>query len=290
MEQTVTNMPRQEKKTLSSEALVSISDLLLPAEISHGLTTRNFGKRISYREECSSTQDLAAELARQGEPEGSMVITEAQTRGRGRKGRSWISTPGTGVCLSVILRPKLQASQIVQIPMVAGVAAVRAISAVTCLEPDIKWPNDILLNGKKVAGILTEMSCEKDQINYIILGIGINVNSRHSDLPKAIRDTATSLRIESGRNISRITMVQRYLIDLETAYYSYLANGFENIRQEWKSLSSTIGARVEILDGPEHLTGEVLDIDTDGFLLLKTDAGKIQRIVAGDVSLRNIVS
>jgi BirA family biotin operon repressor/biotin-[acetyl-CoA-carboxylase] ligase len=290
MKQAVTNMPRQEKKTLSSEALVSRSDLLLPAEISHGLTTRNFGKRITYREECSSTQDLAAELACRGEPEGSIFITETQTRGRGRKGRIWISTPSAGVYLSVILRPKLQASQIVQIPMVAGVAAARAINTVTCLEPDIKWPNDILLNSKKVAGILTDMSCEKNQINYIILGIGINVNSLYSDLPETIRDTATSLRIESGRNISRIALVQRYLVELEIAYYGYLKSGFESIRKEWKNFSSTIGTRVEIVDGLESVTGEVLDIDTDGFLLLKTDAGKTQRIVAGDVSLRRLVA
>jgi BirA family biotin operon repressor/biotin-[acetyl-CoA-carboxylase] ligase len=290
MNKSVIEILRQEKKMLSSEGLVSSSDLMLPEEISQGLTTRSFGKRITYREECTSTQDLATELARAEEPEGSMVITEAQTRGRGRNGRIWISTPGAGVYLSVILRPKLQAFQIVQIPMVAGVAAARTISAVTCLEPDIKWPNDILLHGKKVAGTLTEMSCEKDRINYIILGIGINVNSLNYDLPEPVRDIATSLRIESGRSVSRIALVQRYLIDLETAYYSYLANGFENIRQEWKCLSSTIGARVEIVDGLERLTGEVLDIDTDGFLLLKTDAGKIQRIVAGDVSLRNIVA
>ena len=263
--------------------LVSSPDLLLPEEIRRVLATRSFGKRIICRDECTSTQDIAAELARGGEPEGLVVIADTQTRGRGRKGRSWISTPGAGICLSIILRPGLKPSQIAQIPLVAGVAAARAIRAVTGLKPDIKWPNDILVGGKKVAGILTEMSCELDHINHVILGIGINVNTLKSDLPESIRDIATSLCAECGHNISRVALVQRFLNELESLYRSYQADGFVSIRQEWKSLSNTIGSQVEITDGGKRLTGEVLDIDGDGFLLLKTDAGSIERIVAGDV-------
>jgi BirA family biotin operon repressor/biotin-[acetyl-CoA-carboxylase] ligase len=271
-------------------SLVSCPDLLLPEEISRGLAAQTFGKRIIYRDECASTQDMAAELARGGEPEGLVVIAETQTRGRGRKGRSWISTPGAGICLSVILRPGLKPSQIVQIPLVAGVAAARAIRAVTGLKPDIKWPNDILVGGKKVAGILTEMSCEIDRINHVILGIGINVNTLESDLPEPVRVVATSLQSECGRKISRVALVQRFLTELEAIYRRYLAGGFESIRQEWKSLSKTIGSQVEITDGGEHLTGEALDIDADGFLLLKTDADSTERIVTGDVSLRKLAA
>ncbi len=269
-------------------SLVSCPDLLLPEEISRGLAAQTFGKRIIYRNECASTQDMAAELARGGEPEGLVVVAETQTQGRGRKGRSWISTPGAGVCLSIILKPGLKPSQIVQIPLVAGVAAARAISAETGLKPDIKWPNDILIGGKKVAGILTEMSCEVDRINHVILGIGINVNTRESDFPEPVRAVATSLCAECGRNVSRVILVQRFLTELEAVYRRYLAGGFESIRQEWKSLSNTIGSQVEVTDGCERLTGEALDIDADGFLLLKTDAGSTERIVAGDVSLRRL--
>ena len=268
--------------------LVSCPDLLLPEEIRRGLAAQSFGKRIIYRDECASTQDIAAELARGGEPEGLVVIAEAQTQGRGRKGRGWISTPGAGVCLSVILKPGLKPSQIVQIPLVAGLAAARAIRAESGLKPDIKWPNDILIGSKKVAGILTEMSCELDRINHIILGIGINVNTRKSDLPEPVRAVATSLCAECGHKISRVALVQRFLTELEVVYGRYLAGGFESIRQEWKSLSRTIGSQVEITDGGKPLTGKALDIDSDGFLLLKTDDGHTERIVAGDVSLRKL--
>jgi len=178
----------------------------------------------------------------------------------------------------------------VQIPLVAGVAAARAIRAETGLKPDIKWPNDILVGGKKVAGILTEMSCELDCINHVILGIGINVNTRESDLPEPVRDITTSLCTECGRKISRVALVQRFLTELEAVYRRYLTGGFESIRQEWKSFSSTIGSQVEVTDGCERLTGEALDIDADGFLLLKTDAGSTERIVAGDVSLRKLAA
>ena len=271
-------------------SLVSCPDLLLPEEIRRGLAAQSFVKRIICRDECASTQDMAAELARGGEPEGLVVIAETQTQGRGRKSRSWISTPGAGVCLSIILRPGLKPAQIAQIPLVAGVAAARAIRTVTGLKPDIKWPNDLLVGGKKVAGILTEMSCELDCINHVILGIGINVNTLKSNLPEPIRDIATSLQSECGRDISRVALVQRFLTEFEAVYRRYLANGFESIRQEWKSLSNTIGSQVEITDGGERLTGEALDIDGDGFLLLKTDAGSIERIVVGDVSLRKLAS
>ena len=271
-------------------SLVSCPDLLLPEEIGRGLAARSFGKRIVYREECASTQDMAAELARAGEPEGLVVIAETQTQGRGRKGRGWVSPPGAGIYLSVILKPGLKPSQIIQIPLVAGVAAARAIRAESGLAPDIKWPNDILIGGKKVAGILTEMSCELDRVNHVILGIGINVNTRKSDLPEPVRDSATSLCAECGRNLSRVALVQRFLTELEAVYGSYLADGFESIRQEWKSFSSTIGSQVEITDGAESLTGEALDIDADGFLLLKTASGRTERIVAGDVSLRKLAS
>lgn len=270
-------------------SLVSCPDLLLPEEIGRGLAARNFGKRIIYREECASTQDMAAELARAGEPEGLVVVAETQTQGRGRKGRSWISTPGAGVYLSVILKPALKPSRIVQIPLVAGVAAARAIRAESGLMPDIKWPNDILIGGKKAAGILTEMSCELDRINHVILGIGINVNTRESDFSEPLRAIATSLYAECGRKISRVALVQRFLSEFEAVYGRYLAGGFESIRQEWKSLSSTIGSQVEITDGGERLTGKVLDIDPDGFLLLKTNSGRTERIVAGDVSLRKLI-
>ena len=165
-------------------SFVKSPDLVIPQEIALGLKTSIIGRRILYREEVTSTQDEAGEAARRGAEEGVVVISERQTRGRGRKGRSWASPPREGVYFSAVLRPNLRPSQIIQIPLIAGVAVCKAIRRVTPLEPRIKWPNDITIGGKKVAGILAEMSCDIDRVDHIVLGIGVNVNTQCSLLPE----------------------------------------------------------------------------------------------------------
>ena len=169
-------------------SLVSAPDLLLPEEIEPELHTKSFGKQIIFYHELTSTQDAARELARQGVEEGTVVIAETQSHGKGRKGREWSSVPGQGIQISVILRPKLRPSQSIQIPLVAGVAVAQAIIEVTSLKPRIKWPNDLMIGRKKVGGILTEMNAEIDRIDYVVLGIGLNVNTPQSQFPKEIRD------------------------------------------------------------------------------------------------------
>jgi BirA family biotin operon repressor/biotin-[acetyl-CoA-carboxylase] ligase len=268
-------------------SLVSVPDLLLPEEIEPGLRTKIFGKQIIFYHELSSTQSAAKELGRRGAEEGTVVISETQTQGKGRKGREWFSTPGQGIQISVILRPRLKPAQSIQIPLVAGVAVAQAIAEVTPLKPRIKWPNDIIVGRKKVGGILTEMSAEIDRIDYVVLGIGLNVNTPQTLFPKEIGEIATSLAEELGGPVSRVRLLQSFLREFEGLYREFAISGFQTIRERWKAMSNTIGAWVELsdMDGAK-MKGKILDIDADGALLLQKRNGSIERILAGDVSLR----
>ena len=266
-------------------SFVKSPDLVIPAEIALGLHTSIMGRRILYREEVTSTQDEAGEAARRGAEEGVIVISERQTKGRGRKGRLWASPPREGVYFSTILRPNLRPSQIIQIPLIAGVAVCKAIRRVTPLEPRIKWPNDITIGGKKVGGILAEMSCDIDRVDHIVLGIGVNVNTQCSLLPEPTRGIATSLAERCGEYVSRVRLVQCLLAEFDALYRTFLVSGFDTLREEWKALDSTVGSWVKVSDGNEEMKGKALDIDGEGFLLVRKENGDVKRIISGDVSL-----
>jgi BirA family biotin operon repressor/biotin-[acetyl-CoA-carboxylase] ligase len=266
-------------------SFVKSPDLVIPAEIALGLNTSIMGRRILYREEVTSTQDEAGEAARRGAEEGVVVISERQTRGRGRKGRLWASPPREGVYFSTILRPNLRPTQIIQIPLIAGVAVCKAIRRVTPLEPRIKWPNDITIGGKKVAGILAEMSCDIDRVNHIVLGIGVNVNTQCSLLPEPTRGIATSLAEKCGEYVSRVRLVQCLLAEFDALYTTFLASGFDTLREEWKALDNTVGSWVKVSGAEEEMKGKALDIDGEGFLLVRKENGDVKRIISGDVSL-----
>lgn len=263
-------------------SLVSAPDSLLPEEIKAGLRTSLLGRQIAYHREVASTQDTAKALAAQGAREGTVVIAETQTGGRGRMGRIWTSPPG-GIYLSIILRPDIKPSEALRFPLIAGVAAAQAIEQITELKPQLKWPNDVIVAGKKAGGILTEMSAEIDRINYIVIGIGINVNTRRAHFPEEIAGIATSLREECGKEVSRVKLVQEILAQLESLYQDFQLSGFEPIRVRWKALSNTIGARVSISSGGKEVKGEAIDIDGDGALILRKTNGVLERVIAGDV-------
>jgi BirA family transcriptional regulator, biotin operon repressor / biotin---[acetyl-CoA-carboxylase] ligase len=267
--------------------LIEITDLMLPHEISNGLETRVIGKKILHYNEVTSTQDMAAELAKNGIVEGTVVIAETQTNGRGRKGREWISPSEGGVYISIILRPNLTPLQTIQMPLIAGVALQKAIRKVTHVDPRIKWPNDIIVGGKKVAGILTEMNCEIDLVNYIILGIGVNVNTPKSIMIKVPGGIADSLAGECGEHISKVKLVQYFLNEFENIYSEFRANGFRSIREEWKTSNNTIGSWVKINDSDdkEGIEGIAFDIDEDGFLLVRKKNGDLIKVVSGEVLL-----
>jgi BirA family biotin operon repressor/biotin-[acetyl-CoA-carboxylase] ligase len=266
-------------------SFIKSPDLVIPAEIALGLHTSIMGRRILYREEVTSTQDEAGEAARRGAEEGVVVISERQTKGRGRKGRLWASPPREGVYFSTILRPNLRPTQIIQIPLIAGVAVCKAIRRVTPLEPRIKWPNDITVGGKKVGGILAEMSCDIDRVDHIVVGIGVNVNTECSLLPEPTRDIATSLAERCGEYISRVRLVQILLTEFDALYSKFLISGFATLREEWKALDSTVGSWVKGSDVEEEIKGKALDIDGEGFLLVRKENGDVKRIISGDVSL-----
>ena len=260
--------------------LISSPDRLFPEEIKEGLKTRTLGLNIIYYEKISSTQLVAGELAAAGVDEGTIIVAESQTGGRGRIGRSWASPPG-GIYLSIILRPAIKPSEALRFPLIAGVAVAQAIKQLTGLKPCLKWPNDIIIEGRKVGGILTEMSSEMDRINYIIIGIGINANTE--SFPDGIRGIATSLRAECGKEVSRVKLVQGILTQLESLYQVFQVSGFETIREKWKAHSNTIGSWVSVRGERDQVEGEAIDIDEDGALILRKANGTLERIIAGDV-------
>ncbi len=259
-------------------------DLLLPNEIREGLETRVFGKRdIIYFTETDSTNTRAKDLAVRGAPEGTLVISERQTKGRGRKGRSWFSPSQGGIYISLILKPSISPSEAPKITLLTAVVVAEALRSLTGLSAIIKWPNDILIDGKKVAGILTEMSTEMDTIDHIVVGLGLNVNT--PDFPDDIREKATSLFIETGKHFPRVRFIQEYLKWYEEYYEIFKRTGFEPIIKRWKELTNIIGKRITVEMISKKYSGEVQDIDKDGVLILKDNTGKSHRIIFGDVTL-----
>ena len=266
-------------------ALRHIPDKLLPAEIQTGLHTAVLGKMIHYYHEVESTNNEAKRAAAGGVPEGCIVVAESQSGGRGRVARGWFSPAEKGIWLSVVLRPPFLPHHAPKCTLMAAVAVTRAIRQVANLSCGIKWPNDILLNGKKLVGILTEMSAEMDAINYVVIGLGINVNIAHDDFPEELRSSATSLLVAGGQPVKRADLVCAVLQEMETLYDHTIHNGFAAILNEWRELSVTLGQVVNVVAPDEQYTGTAVDIDDEGALLVNTPAG-LRRVIAGDVSIR----
>ncbi len=265
--------------------IVSIPEKISPNEIALGLKTAILGQHIHYEETVESTQKIALRLSLEGVPEGTAVISEEQTGGRGRLGRQFYSPKYTGVWMSIILRPTLPPQKAPQLTLITAVAVVQAIEEVTGLNPQIKWPNDILIDGKKVTGILTEMQAESDRIDSVIIGIGLNVNQEKEDYPEELRSIATSLFIESGKKINRAELTRELLLKLEKLYLLYLEEGFYPIKLLWESYAVSIGKTItaRMLNG--SLRGKAMGITDDGVLLMEDEAGKIHQIYSADIEL-----
>lgn len=260
-------------------------DFLLPEEIRYGLETEVFGKKeIFYFKEIDSTNEKAKSLAAEGAPEGTLVVAESQTKGKGRRGRRWFSPPGEGVYLSLILKPSIAPQEAPKITLMTAVVVAEALlSLVPSLNVKIKWPNDILVDGKKMAGILTEISTEMDVVDFIVVGLGVNVNM--DSFPKEIKGQVSSILMSTGSPISRSAVVRACLQYFEKYYGIFKKNGFEPIMLRWRGLSDIIGQKVMVDVMGEKHAGEVIDVDEGGILILKDDQGKIQRIFSGDVLL-----
>ncbi len=276
---------RIETSTRKGYRLEERRDLLLPQEIQEGLGARIFGKKqLVCLKETDSTNMQAKILAAAHAPEGTLVTAEAQTLGRGRKQRDWFAPAGDGIYASLILRPVIAPDQASCITLTTAVSVAEALISITGLAVQIKWPNDILIHGKKAVGILTEISTEMDSIDYVIVGLGINVNTAKDTFPAELRGKATSIFIETGRRFSRTEILRACLEHFERDYRLLQETGFDAILNRWKALSNLIGKHITIQTIKNKYTGHVTDIDSDGALLLKDSQGTIHRIVSGDLS------
>jgi BirA family biotin operon repressor/biotin-[acetyl-CoA-carboxylase] ligase len=263
--------------------ITTLPDILRQGDIRTGLKTRVIGKAIHLLPEVASTNTLAMELAANGTPEGTVVIAEMQTNGRGRLGRTWISPKGN-LYLSVVLRPNIPMHKAPLVTLMGAVAVATAIRKTCGLEAGIKWPNDILVSGKKVSGLLTEMSAEQDRIRHIVLGIGIDVNMEMGELPPEVRSFTTTLSTEANVKINRTVLLQQLLRDLEVWYQNFLKHDVD-ILEEWNKLNMTIGKRVAVSGTGESLAGLAQGIDNEGRLIVRLDDGAIRTVAAGDVTI-----
>ncbi len=247
--------------------------------------TRAIGRDIRVFSETTSTNDIVEKLARDGVTEGITVFAESQTKGRGRLGRTWVSPAGRGLWFSILLRPPLRPTQATQLTVISAVAVARAIEKETGLEPEIKWPNDIMFGPRKAAGILLELGAELDRIRYVVLGIGIDVNLTAEELPPELSETATSLRLQAGRPLDRAALATAVLRELDHLYWRLKSGDFPEISDEWMRRCTTLGRRVVIRVGDRVIHGQAEALDEEGALLIRTEHGRLERIIGGDVTL-----
>ncbi|MBI4308896.1 MAG: biotin--[acetyl-CoA-carboxylase] ligase [Candidatus Omnitrophica bacterium] len=260
--------------------LEAVPDKLLPHEIQFGLKTKIMGRHIVAFETAGSTMDEAFRLGMDGAPEGTVVCAEAQTKGRGRLGRAWASPKAKGVYCSLILRPQFSPAQMAQLTLMAAVALAEAIEKVSTVKARIKWPNDVLTGGRKLAGILTELRAEMDQVKFLVIGIGLNVNAAAGHLVPE----ATSLKMETGTSFDRVAVLQEILRSLEFWYGTLNHGGFKPVIEAWKRYSITLSKRVRVSDPGGTVEGVAFDLDSDGGLLIRQDSGAVIKKMAGDVS------
>lgn len=266
--------------------LVSAPDVMNEAEIKSLLHTEWAGQELFCFDEIDSTNTKAKELAEQGYPSGTLVVADRQIAGRGRRGRSWDSPAGIGIFMTLLLKPDINPNNASMLTLVTALATAQAISDVTGAGAKIKWPNDIVINGKKVCGILTEMSAQFDYINHIVIGIGINVHNE--SFPEEIRETASSLLLESGKRIHRADLIARFLERFEAGYAIFLqTEDLEGLMKDYNALLVNIQKQVRILDPKEPFEGKAIGITKRGELIVDTWESR-KLVSSGEVSVRGI--
>lgn len=258
---------------------------LIAADIKARLKTRIVGGEILVFQETDSTQAIVEQLARDGVREGLVVFAESQRRGRGRLGRTWVSPAKTGLWFSMLLRPDWRPDEVTRLTVLAAVGIARALEKNTSVPVEIKYPNDLMVEGRKICGILTEMRMEVDRVQYVIVGAGLNVNAQHKDFPSELRSIATSLAIEGGHPLGRPGLAAAILTELDTVYLEAVNGGFARISEEWSNRCTTLGKRVTAVFGEQKVTGEAFAIDEQGALLVKTAGGRIETLRGGDITL-----
>ena len=264
--------------------LLEIPDRLGELEVRPLLNTHDVGQALHWYEEVGSTNDVAKELAEEGALHGEVVIAERQSAGRGRRGRSWSSPPRKNLYLSVVLRPDLPPARAPEVTLLAAVAVCQAVRRAGVASAAIKWPNDVLASGRKLAGVLTEMAAEVERVQWLVVGIGVNVNAAAGDFPDELRELATSLLIERGDPVPRALFAAALLTALEEWLDRHAAEGFAPVRAAWREMSDTLGREVRVRVGSADLVGLAEDVDETGALLVRTASG-LERVVAGDVEM-----
>jgi len=249
------------------------------------LRTATIGQRLYAFRTIGSTNDFARRLGRNKEPEGSVVVAEQQTRGRGRLGRPWQSPSGVGIWLSVLLRPRMETSELGILPLFAGLCVAEAVEETTGLSPLLKWPNDVLLGSRKFCGILSESEFRHERLDFVVIGVGMNVNQREVDFPPELRDQATSLRLATGDTVDRIALLAKLLQVLDRNYRTASEKGFGSFLEPWKERCPFLGRPVEVTLADEAYRGVFSDVAPDGALLLQTEDG-VRTFSAGEITLR----
>lgn len=273
-----------ESSTKKGYRLFSLPDLLNQVEVQDGLNTKKIGHTIVFYEETTSTNDMARKLAEEGYPDGTVVIAEQQTGGKGRMGRQWKSQKGTGIWMSILLRPDIPPKSASKLTLIAGLCVCKAVRSVTGLEAGIKWPNDVLIGNKKICGILTEMNAEMDQIHSIVVGIGINVNI--TEFPDELQQKATSLYLASGKKFSRKEILQKTLEEWEIAYQEYQKDQNLNaFYQEYETYCITLNQEVQVI-AKEPFFGKAIGLNPEGELIVEKENGEKVVVFSGEVSIR----
>ncbi|UCC33517.1 MAG: biotin--[acetyl-CoA-carboxylase] ligase [Candidatus Bathyarchaeota archaeon] len=256
-----------------------------PEKIKKGLKTDLIGQRIQHFTEATSTNDIAKKLASKGAEEGTVVISETQTLGRGRLSRRWASPRG-GIWLSTVLRPQIKPKEAPKLTLVAAVVVAQTIKEIFGLNAEIKWPNDVLIKGRKVCGILTETSIKGETIDFAVVGIGINANTSLDSFPERLRGTLTSLKKELGEEIDREDFLRALFEKLEHYYRLLEEEKFDLILQEWRSLGGFLGQHVEVISLDEKIVGQAVDVNQNGKLVIKLEDGSERKVTVGDVIIR----
>ena len=278
-----------ESQTNSGYKLVGSPDVLSSGELGPFLHTESIGRNIIYLDSIDSTNTYAKKKAEGSFIEGTVVIADEQTGGRGRLGRHWVSTKGKGIWMTIMLKPDILPSDAPKLSIVAALAVTNAIRSCCQLDAEIKWPNDIVTGGKKLCGILTEMSAEEDEIKYVIIGIGINANIEIDDFGKELSRIATSVKIEKGKPVSRKALAASVLNEFEKVYRVFAREASINdLLNDYKSKSAVLGKEVRLISRKEEITGLAVDISEKGQLVIKLADGSYREIMSGEVSVRGI--
>ena len=252
-------------------------------DILFGLQNQTIGRQIQIYDQVNSTNDLALQCGIDGGQEGTLILAESQTQGRGRHGRKWLAPGGSSILASVILRHRLRADQVGLPNLIGAVGIATAINELMDLSAQIKWPNDVLIRGKKVSGVLTELEYDRHRQPFFVMGFGVNVNTTKTDLPEELHASATSLQIETNREISRITLLQAILHRLEENYLRLKHSDIEPIIATANRLLHLSGNWIQLQTANEIFCGQVEVIDQDGGLLLRDMSGKRRKFLVGEV-------